>query len=173
MNKIAIVIFILMSCDFSTPIDNHLVNLNEPIIFFNVGNTQATVESLPGNVNVTSSTNWSIEAAIFSVSLESITQQSFRIGETDNFVYQGFHPSYNIYLESPKPLELSNFDSLSSVITIEILNSDPRFNGLTVVDDLEIQVRALDEFVFQKLDDVNTLRESILYSLVSSRKIWI
>ena len=153
------ILLTVSNCDFSTPNQNQLVNFNEPIIFFSVGNTNARIESLPNNIDVTETSNWSIFGSVFSINLQSTTT---RTHDTDNgeVVAEGFHPTFHVYLESTKPVELAGFDSLNSSISIEAINSNPIFDNLSAVENIQVQVKAADETQYTKIDDINSLRNS-------------
>ncbi|MCB0278336.1 MAG: hypothetical protein KDD94_02460 [Calditrichaeota bacterium] len=153
-----LLILFIWGCDFSAPNSNSLVDLNKPVIFFNLGNTSAKIERLPNNVDVTKDTPWLIDGAEFSIEIKSVITKTYNPGP--DAVYAGYHSVYHVYLNTAKPLEFSGFDSLNSVLNVIIENSHPFHDDTLSITEVQLQAKSFDEETYHQISNLNELKES-------------
>ena len=139
--KISVLFLIIFACDFETPVDNNLLNLNKPINFFDINKIDLRIVRFPTNEDLINSVTWSIDNSIFEIAVKTEPSPIEDVFSTNL--------SYDIYMETTRYFSLIGVDSLIRVVDLEIINSNPHYDD---TDRLEL---VLSELQYKTREDTN------------------
>ncbi|MCB0278890.1 MAG: hypothetical protein KDD94_05275 [Calditrichaeota bacterium] len=153
MKIIVLLMLLITACDFKTPTDNGLVDLNTAVNFFDVAKVRTSLYRFPEQTDITNSADWNITGDVFEVSLAT------EILAIDSNTYIT-NISYDIYMETDRYFSLIGVDSLVQNLDMELINSNSHYDTTDrlelVISQLQYRTKSDDEY--QNVPSLDSLR---------------
>ena len=150
--RLTLILIILLSCDFETPAENHLVDSNQPVNFFNINQVETRINRVGLEGDFTDSIDWFIQDDLLQFEIQT------DLNGADSLIYV-FQPNYIISMETNKYFSLQGVDSIVPVIDIDIINTNPHYDNVDRLKIFSSQLlyKTIDDLEFQPIPTLDSL----------------